>query len=126
MLKFLSGICVLLVGIQSFATTAVLCGNEEAVDADNDQALVWLILSNFDTTTKTEVDVTYSGKDAQVTAISRKSGVLSITTTNPTSRLILKEADIDPAHCESETPFSVKVETSRTLESIGECRCFQD
>ena len=117
---------IFLTSLQSFATTAVLCGNEEAVDADNDQALVWLILENFGSTSKDQVQVAYSGKDAQVKTVTSKDGVLSITTSKPTSKLSINESDINPARCELGSNFSVTVETSTALESIGECRCFQD
>ncbi len=109
-----------------FPTTAILCGNEQAVDEDNNQALVWVILGNSDSTSKDEIEVTFSGKDAVIKSASRKNGLLTINTSKPTNTVVINESDIDPANCESGNHFSVTVESANTLESIGECRCFQD
>lgn len=116
----------LLISNSSFATTAILCGEAEIVDADNDEASVWVILDNPDSASPDEVRVDFYGKSAEVMAVNRSEGKLTIGTSKPSKTLIFNEEDVDDIACDGDINFSMTLDSKDSSESINDCRCFAD
>lgn len=116
----------LLISNPSFATTAILCGDAEMVDEDNDKAAVWVILDNSDSASVDEIRVDFYGKSAEVTAVNRSEGKLNIGTTKPSRTLVFNEEDVDDIACDGDISFSMTLENKDSSESINDCRCFAD
>lgn len=117
-----------LVVIQANATTAILCGNPEQVDEDNNKASLHLIFDNSDSRHPEEIRAFSQGKELVIQSVSEVAQKISIELNGVNSSIELAARYIDPSRCEnySERTFSIKRIFGVKKAVIDYCRCFQD
>ena len=124
-LFMITALSLCLLTVSAHATTAVLCGDPELVDENNDRADVWLIFESGSPYLG-DYSAVFLGREATVVSTSVKNGQFSIQTQKPSHTVTLSEADIDSSVCDGERLFPVQLESPSALESFGNCRCFED
>lgn len=128
-MKRLLSAVFLLASLQSFASTAILCGAPSEVDANEKDASVWIVLDNEIPSSPDEIGVSYFGKSAPVSKYKVTSRELVILTKNPMSELRVNLKDIAFANCEGDDRlFSIrkKVDLRMSDMIIDQCRCFSN
>ncbi len=115
--------------LPAFATTAILCGPADQVDADNNSATVWIVMDRENPSTPGEVSVTYKGKDATVIRVLKSSQSIAIRTTAPESLVTINNKDISSMNCEGDdTTFTIRHKPNLNMSDriVTQCRCFAD
>ena len=112
-------LCLLFLSLNAFATTAVLCGDPETVDANENRAAVHLIFEHPDNEIIEDLRVSFGGHDAPVTKVKTTESGYTIETKSPKSRLEIKRDNV--SFCESETLFTLRM----NRKIIKDCRCFE-
>jgi hypothetical protein len=112
-------LCSLLLTFNAFATTAVLCGDPETVDANEKLATIHLIFEHPDNEIVEDLRVSFKGQDATVTKVKTTEIGYTIETKSPKARLEIKREDV--SFCDSETLFTLKM----NRKTIKDCRCFE-
>lgn len=115
------------VAIHANATTAVLCGNPDQVDQDNDKATMHLIFDNSDSRSPGEVRAYSKGHELVIQSVSEARQKISIKLQGNGGTLQLGSKYIDPAQCEnySEDTFLMELVRGTKKTIIKSCRCFQ-
>lgn len=109
----------LVFSINSFATTAVLCGDPEVVDANEKKATIHMIFEHPDYEVIEDLRVYFRGVSISVEPEVKSGEVYEIRTKFPNTLIEVNREDI--SYCESETLFTIKRD-GKTVES---CRCFE-
>lgn len=112
-------LCSLFLSLNAFATTAVLCGDPETVDANENLASVHLIFEHPDNEIIEDLRVSFRGQEATVKRVKTTESGYTIETKSPKARLELKRSDV--SYCDSEELFSLKLNT----KTLKDCRCFE-
>lgn len=112
-------LCSLFLSLNAFATTAVLCGDPEGVDANEASATVHLIFEHPENEIIEDLRVSFKGQDATVTKVKTTESGYTIETKSPKARLEIKRDDV--SFCESETLFTLRM----NRKTIKDCRCFE-
>lgn len=128
-MKTFFALSLLVLSIPSFATTAILCGSPDLVDADNNKASIWIVMDSENPTTPGEVSVTYKGKDATVVMLLESSTSIAIRTKNPDSLVTINNKDINSMNCQGDdTLFTIRHKPNLNMSDriVSQCRCFAD
>lgn len=127
LLKFLISALVF-VAIQANATTAVLCGNPELVDENDNNAIVHLIFDNPDSRSADEVRAFSKGKEIKIQSVAEVEQTVFIKLAANKGVLRLGSEYIDESTCEnySEDTFSMIHMGGSKKKVVESCRCFQD
>lgn len=127
MKKFIFGIMLLVINYSSvYATTAILCGDANKVDQNNNLASVWLIFDNEDSRSSAEVQALFKGHESKILDINEQSGKIYISFVKPEWILVLDKNNIESSSCDGESLFSLKLNLKSTSKTIKNCRCFAD
>lgn len=128
-MKALITISFFVLSLPTFATTAILCGPIDQVDADNNKASIWIVMDRENPTTPAEVSVNFKGKDATVVRVLKSSLSLSIRTTAPESLVTISLRDITSLNCQGDdTQFTIRHKPNLNMSDriVSQCRCFAD
>lgn len=121
---------LMLLSLQSQATTAIMCGNPEVVDEDNAKATVHIILDNSDSGDPSEISLAMSGKSKLISNIETTDSELEISLgkSKNVKSLVIEKKYYNPESCElySEDTFNIHMKSNNHIKTIENCRCFQD
>ncbi len=126
MKNIILSVFTLLISTSLYATTAVLCGDAEKVDADNSLASVHLIFDQEESRTPDELRTIFYGVETKVSSATEKQGQIFIQTSRPKKTIILNKESIEYTSCNPELNFSLKILQNGVSSIIKNCRCFAD
>ena len=129
MKKIFSALLIFMLCLPALATTAILCGNPEVVDEDNNKASVWIIMDRVNPSSLEEVSVTYKGKEATTARVTKNPTSIVIRTTAPDSLVTITKNDIKSVNCEGDDRlFTIRHKPNLNMSDriVTQCRCFQD
>lgn len=117
-----------LLGLHANATTAILCGDPDKVDVDNNLATLHLILDGSDSRTPEEIEAYSKGRELSIDSVSLNGDILLIQLDKKNGSLLLDSKYIDESSCEffSEKVFTIQQVRGSKVSLIEQCRCFQD